>query len=351
MPPIRIATLSHAHSHINTYCRTMLGFDDVELVSVWDDEQKRGEKAAADFDMTFEPDVDKLLRDASVDAVMIGCETNRHAAMVERAAEAGKHILLQKPMATTLVDCDRIITTIKKTGVRFSVAFQMRQDPVNRKIRELVESGVVGKIAVVRRRHCIPVLLDPAFFEGLSKWHVDPDANVGMFFDDATHAADWFLWTFGMPVSVVAEIDNVVTDVAPDDNGVAVYRFESGMMGTLFNGSTTVAGVNTTEIYGDEGTIIQDFGDAPSTSAPRPQNAKPLKYIRKGDDAWTELDLPIPASQGERIADVARPFVDYVKGVSDEHVSAEEGRKSVEMVLGAYRSAAEGKRIHFPLET
>ncbi len=348
MSPIRVGTLSHAHGHINTYCKEMLNFDDVELVAVWDDAEVRGTKAASDFNMTFRSQAEDVISDPAIDAVMIGCETNQHAEYVERAAEAGKHILLQKPMATSLADSDRIIDVVRRTGIKFSMAFQMRQDPVNQRIKALVEEGVIGNLAVVRRRHCIPVLLNPSFFEGLSKWHVDAEANVGMFFDDATHAADWFLWTFGMPVAVTAEIDNVVTDIASDDNGVAIYRFESGMMGILFNSSTTVAGVNTTEMYGDKGTLIQDYGDAPSTSAPRPPNAKPLRYIRQGDSEWTEIDLPIPASQGERIAAVPRPFVDYIKGITEEHVSAEEGRKSVEMVLGAYASAASGERTTFP---
>ncbi|HAA77805.1 TPA: gfo/Idh/MocA family oxidoreductase [Candidatus Latescibacteria bacterium] len=349
MPPLRIATLSHAHGHINTYCNTIRDFDDAELVAVWDDEPERGQKVSSDFGVEYRQDAGAIVSDDSIDAVMIGCETNRHAEFVALAAEAGKDILLQKPMATTLADCDRIIDIVARTGIKFSVAFQMRYDPVNQRIKELVEEGVVGNIAVVRRRHCIPVLLNPSFFEGLSKWHVDAEANVGMFFDDATHAADWFLWTFGMPVSVTAEIDNVVTNVAPDDNGVAIYRFESGMMGTLFNGSTTVAGVNTTEIYGDEGTILQDYGDAPSTSAPRLEGAKPLRYIRKGDDAWTEIDLPIPASQGERIAAVPRPWVNYLKGETNTHVSSVEGRRSVEMVLGAYEATKEGRRVKFPI--
>jgi predicted dehydrogenase len=170
-----------------------------------------------------------------------------------------------------------------------------------------------------------------------------------MFFDDATHAADWFYWMLGDPRSVMAEIDNVVTDVAPDDNGVAIYRFGKGEIGILLNSSTTVAAISTTEIYGDSGTIIQDYGDAPSTSAPRPLGAVPLRMIRSGEDRWTEFDLPIPRSQGERLAAVPRPFVDYVRGLSDQTISAEEGRKSVEMVLGAYRSAAEGRRIEFPI--
>jgi len=148
---------------------------------------------------------------------------------------------------------------------------------------------------------------------------------------------------------VTAEIDNVVTNVAPDDNGVAVYRFQNGVMGILFNSSTTVAAVSTTEIYGDQGTIIQDYGDLSSTNVPRPPDAVPLRMIRRGEKRWTEFRLPIPTSQGERIAAVPRPFIDYVRGLTDETISAKEGRKSVEMVLGAYRSSTEGRRIDFPL--
>ena len=348
MDKVKIGVLSHAHGHVNTYCSVMQHFDDVELVATWDDEPERGQQQARNFGLDFRPTPEEVVDDPEIDTVMIGCETNRHAEFVELAAAAGKHILLQKPMATTLEDCDRIIDAVHKVGVKFSMAFQMRHDPVNQKIKALLCEGVVGQVAIVRRRHCIPVLLDPGFINGFTRWHLDPVANVGMFFDDATHAADWFYWLLGKPVSVMAEIDNIVTRVAPDDNGVAIYRFAGGIMGILFNGSTTVAGVNTTEIYGDEGTIVQDYGDAPSTSAPRSQDAVPLKYIRKGEDAWTEFRMDIPKSQGERIAAIPRPFIDYIRGRIDERVSPEEGRVSVEMVLGAYQSAREGRRIRFP---
>ena len=349
MDCVRIGILSHAHGHVNAYCRVMRDFDDVQLVATWDDNEERGRKAAEEYGLDFRPDPDEVIKDPNIDAVIITMETNRHADFIERVAAEGKHILCQKPMATTVEDCDRIIAAVRSSGVKFSMAFQMRQDRVNQKIKELLDLGAVGKIAIVRRRHCINVLLNPAFVNGPSRWHMDPVANIGMFFDDASHAADWFLWMLGQPVSVMAEIGNIVTDVAPDDNGIAVYRFSQGEIGVLLNSSTTVAAVATTEIYGDEGTIVHDYGDGPSTGAPRPANAIPLRMIRSGDDHWTEYEYPIPASQGERIADVPRPFIDYIRGLTDETITAEEGKASVEMVLAAYQSAAEGRRISLPL--
>lgn len=347
---IRIGVLSHAHGHANVYCQVMQQFQDVELIANWDDNEERGRQAARAYGLDYRARADEVIKDPRIDAVIITCETNRHAEFVERAAAEGKHILLQKPMATTLPDCDRIIDAVHKAGIKFSMAFQMRHDPVNQKTKELLEQGAVGNVAVVRRRHSLNLLLNPSFLDGPTRWHVDPIANVGMFFDDASHAADWFLWLLGMPRSVIAEIDNVVTHVAPDDNGAAVFRFGKGEMGILLNSSTTVAAISTTEIYGDEGTIVQDYGDQPGAITPRPEGVAPLKLIRKGDKQWTEFHLGIPANQGERLANVPRPFIDYLRGLTEQTISAEEGRQSVEMVLGAYRSAKEGRRIVFPLE-
>ncbi|MBN1136523.1 MAG: Gfo/Idh/MocA family oxidoreductase [Anaerolineae bacterium] len=346
---IGIGILSHAHGHSNVYCKVMQQFDDVDLVATWDDNEERGRQAAQSYGLDYRANPDDVIQDPKIDAIIVTCETNRHAEFIECAAAAGKHILCQKPLATTLEDCDRIIGAVEKHGVKFSMAFQMRHDPVNQKIKELLDQGAVGNVAIVRRRHSINVLLNPSFFTGPTRWHVDPVANVGMFFDDATHAADWFLWILGQPRSVTAEIDNVVTNVAPDDNGIAVYRFQKGELGILLNSSTTVAAVNTTEIYGDQGTIVQDYGDMVSCSAPRPAGAVPLRLIRRGDKQWTEFAMPIPASQGERLAAVPRPFIDYVRGLTAETIDAHQGRQSVEMVLGAYLSAQQGRRMTFPL--
>jgi predicted dehydrogenase len=345
---IGIGILSFAHGHSNVYCQMMsnkTNFPDVKLVSAWDDNPARGQASAQRYGMSLRATPAEVIDDPQVDAVIVTSETNRHVDLIEQAAAAGKHILCQKPLATTLEDCDRIIAAVHRSGVKFSMAYQMRHDPANQKIKDLLDSGAVGDVAVVRRRHSINVLLSPDFVNGPTHWHIDPIANVGMFFDDATHAADWFYWLLGKPHSVMAEIDNIVTHVAPDDNGVAIYRFDKGVMGILFNSSTTIAGVNTTEIYGTQGTIVQDYGDAPSTGAPRPADAVALKLIHPGDKAWTTFDIPIPASQGERLAAIPRPFINYLRGLTDQTISAEEGRVAVEMVLAAYHSAREGRRI------
>ena len=141
MDRVGIGILSHAHGHSSVYCEVMRNFDDVELVANWDDNIERGQRAAETYGMEYRANADAVIHDPRVDALIVTMETNRHAEFVERAADAGKHILCQKPMATTLEDCDRIIAAVHEYGVKFSMAFQMRHDPVNKKIKELLDEG------------------------------------------------------------------------------------------------------------------------------------------------------------------------------------------------------------------
>ena len=347
--PIGIGIISFAHGHANAYCNQMQTFDDVELVACWDDNAERGAAAATQYGMHYSPHLEDVINHPEIHAVIVTCETNRHAEMVAAAASEGKHILCQKPMALTLEDCDRIAEVVEKTGVKFMMGYQMRRDPANIAMKELIDSGVLGKIGVLRRRHCINALFSEAFVTGPSRWHIDPEKNMGMFMDDASHATDFIHWMLGKPTSVIAEIDNILTDVAPDDTGLAVYRFAGGEMAILLNTSVTLTGENTTEIYGDEGVVIQNYGDAPSCNIPRPADAVALKLYTRDEPSWQDLGIPIPDGHGERIGGVPRPFIDCLKNGTEPDVTVEDGRVSVEMILGAYRSAQEGRRVAFPL--
>lgn len=343
--PIRLGIISFAHAHIHAYADVIKDFDDAQIVAAWDDDRERGETNAAKYNITFEPDLDNLLARDDIDAVFITSPTNKHAEHAVAAAQAGKHILLQKPMALTLEDCDTIIAAVKQYGVKFSLCYQMRADPVNQKIKALLDEGAVGNVAIVRRRHAIPVLLNPNFaYPG--NWHIDPVQNMGMFMDDASHAADWFYWMLGKPTSVIAEIDNIVTDVAPDDNGIAIYRFAKKEMGILLNSSTTLAAEATTEIYGDQGSIIHNYGDVPSSNVPNPPGAVALKVYRASVGDWEYFDFPL-VQHGERIRAVPRAVVNYLRGIQEPLATAEAGRICIEMVLAAYEAARQGKRVIF----
>lgn len=345
MTPLGIGVISFAHGHVNAYCSQMKAWDDVRLVAAWDDDETRGKKNAGSFGMAYSPHVEDVLGRSDVDAVIVTSETNKHGDLCVAAAEAGKHILLQKPMALSLSECDRIVEAVDRAGITLQMAFQMRCDPVNLKMKQLIDDGAVGRVGTIRRRHCLNVLFNEAFTTGPSRWHIDPDANMGMFMDDAVHAADFLYWFLGEPVSVMAEIDNVLTDCAPDDTGMAIYRFRDGAFGLLYNASVTLASEITTEIYGDAAAIQHYYGDGVSTPF-APEGAAPLKLYRRGTpQVWEEIAVPIPRSHGERIAAVPRPWIDALKAGVRPQCDARAGRVSTAMCLAAYESSATGRRV------
>lgn len=348
-PPsvLGVAILSFAHGHSNAYCEQIATFDDARVIAAWDDNETRGRESAERWNLEYSSDIEQVLSRPDVHAVIITAETNRHADLVSAACAHGKHILCQKPMATTIEDCDRIIEAVETSGVHFQMAFQMRCDPLNQKIKEWIEAGEVGRISSLRRRHCINFLFNSDLPNSAAAWHIDAEKNVGMFFDDAVHAADFFYWLLGKPQSVMAEIDNTLTSIAPDDTGVALYRWNenhNGAMGVLFNSSITLAGENTVEIYGDEGVIIQNYDDGVSVQH-APKDVAPLKLFRKSTGRWEHFEYSLPASHYERLKAVPRPWIDNIKNGAPPSVSARDGKVSTQMCLAAYQSAQSGQRV------
>ncbi|MGD9518078.1 MAG: Gfo/Idh/MocA family protein [Armatimonadota bacterium] len=344
---VGIGIISFAHGHVSSYCSEWVKRNDVRLVAAWDDNVERGQAAAAQFGTKFETDLDALVSNPEIDLIAVASETAKHADHVVAAVRAGKDVLLQKPMALSLADCNRIIEAVDRAGVWFAMAYQMRYDPSNQKIRKLVQDGTLGQISLLRRRHCIPALFNEAFITGASNWHIRPEMNMGMFMDDASHAADFIYWVLGRPKSCIAEIVAAYIDpaVTPDDLGVAIYRYDDNKLAVLTNSSITWAGENTTEVYGDRGVLIQNHDDGPSTGL-KPPGAIALKLFlqEQADKGWQDLGLEIPDGHGRRIAAVASGVLaDYRAG--DIRCSSREGRVSIEMVLAAYKSAAEGRRV------
>ncbi len=341
---MKLAVLGFAHAHVGMYAEEIRPVAEVDVAWGWDHDAARGEARSRALGCEFQPDLDALLARDDLQGVIIGAETGRHADLAVAAAQAGKDILLQKPMALTLSDCDRIIAAVAASGVRFSLAWQMRCDPQNQWMREAVHSGLIGKVSLLRRRHGLGTHLWGEWF--LNSWHVQPELNRGMWMDDAAHPADLLYWILGQPTSVMAEIDTLLDPRVPDDTGVAIYRFAGGVMGVLECSFICPAAAETTFIVGDQGVIIQDYGDAVSCgTTPLPEGTRGLRYLLAGEKEWHTVDLPTPPVHGQRIRALASEAVKFFRGARPPIATAEEGKANVAMLLAAYQSAAEGRRV------
>lgn len=345
---IGIGVLSSAHGHVVRYSELVKTYDDAQLLAYWDDDAQRGQAYAERFGVPLSPRVEDVIARPDIELILVASETNKHADLACAAMEAGKNVVVQKPMATTLADCDRMIATAERTGVFFSMAWQMRCDPQNIRMKELVDAGAIGKVGWIRRRHCLNLFFNEEWVR--TAWHTNKEANIGIVFDDISHAFDWILWMRDgeMPVSIMAEIGNALTDYGTEDTGTTILRWADGMFGTVTHSSVVWAAENTTEIYGDQGAIVQNYGDGPSC-AQKPPCPIGVKMWQKDqrDLGWQDQGMEIPGNHGERIAGVTRRIIDgYKSGVPI--CTAVDGRKSVEMMLAAYESARTGRRITFP---
>ncbi|MGQ9631196.1 MAG: Gfo/Idh/MocA family protein [bacterium] len=351
---IGVAILSFAFGHARMCTEAIQEFEDARVIGVWDDYPERGSEAAGRYNLPFTSKLDEILGRDDVDAVIICSETDKHADLVEEAAKAGKHILCQKPMAYTLSDCDRIIRAVEKYKIKFMMAYQMRHDPVNKKMKELIDEGAIGKVALLRRRHSGPWLLTSRehIKHPYSAWEFDYRRTPGTFMYEGVHAADFFRWFLGDPVSVTAQMDDLLAGLKMDDFGVAIYRFKNREIGVHITSGSILAAESTTEIYGEKGVIIQNYGDGSSTTIPRDEGAVALKMYSTDfvEKKWKKFDFSPHVQQWERIKAVPRPFIDCIKNNEEPQITAMDGKKAVEMILGAYESARKGQTIKFPLE-
>lgn len=344
MEPIRIGILGFAHGHVNAYIARWRACPDMgaRVVAGWDHDAARAGAGCAGAGVEAEASAASLLARRDVDAVVIASETAHHASLVEQAAAAGKAIVLQKPLSLTLGEADRIVSAVARAGVPFTLAWQMRVDPHNLKMKALLESGRFGRVLMMRRRHCLSTQLWKDFDR---TWHVQPALNRDIFADDAAHPIDFIYWLLGRPKSVVAELGSLGNPRIPNDNGIAVFRYADGAFAEVSCSFAAPAGENTAEIVCEKGAIIGNYGDQVSTMVPRPPGGIQLKWYHADDGAWTVSDIPDIGSQGERIGGLAGPLAEFLRGRRPAIATAEEGRDVLRMTLACYDSAEQGRRV------
>ncbi len=344
MDAVRIGILGFAHGHVNAYIARWRACPDMgaRVVAGWDHDPARSAAGCSAAGAEPAASAADLLARRDVDAVVIASETAHHAALVEQSAAVGKAIALQKPVALTRSEADRIVAAVARSRVPFTLAWQMRVDPHNLKMKDLLGGGRFGSVYMVRRRHCLPTQTWPTFAQS---WHVRPELNRDVFADDAAHPIDFVYWLLGMPKSVVAEMGTLRDPRIQNDNAIAVFRYADGRFAEVSCSFAAPAGENTAEIVCEKGVIIGNYGDLVSTMVPRPSGGIQLKWYLADDGAWTVSDIPDIASQGERIAGLAGPLADFLRGRRAPIATAEEGRAVLRLTLACYDSAEQGRRV------
>jgi len=176
-------------------------------------------------------DYHDLLADPEVDAVVIATHHHLHTDAVLAAAQARKHILLEKPMALSLKECDQMIAATRRVDVKFMIGHNLRFNPAYIKTSEIIASGEIGEIV-----HGISTMSKRWINPNRRAWHLDRSLGGGMWLTIGVHAVDGLTWLMGSQVqSVSAQLDTCFHDQQADDVGVAFLRYANGAVGTVIS--------------------------------------------------------------------------------------------------------------------
>ena len=205
------------------------------LVAVCDPDPAARNGIATDrADLARHADVDAFLATPGLEAVYVATPNHLHRPLVEGAARAGKHVLCEKPMATTLADAEAMVAACHTAGVRYATAFDQRFHAYHRRLRALVREGRLGDITAVRVHYACwtPADWSPVAGQAHDNWRVDPArAGGGAFIDLAPHGLDLTQTLLGDPlVETACLFQRRVFDYPVDDGAALVGRFRSGAL-------------------------------------------------------------------------------------------------------------------------
>jgi predicted dehydrogenase len=189
-----------------------------------------------------------LLDDEEVDGVLLATPHSTHIDLIERAAAAGKHVFVEKPLALTVDDARRAIAATSAAGVILQVGYQRRRQPTNRKIKQLLEDGSVGTLVQLEGNHSGPAAHTPAF----PVWRADPaEVPAGGMTAMGVHVVDTFQYFAGPAKRVAAYSKQVHGWRALDEATTVIIEYESGPLGYIGT-SYYVPAVNTLVVYGSD---------------------------------------------------------------------------------------------------
>jgi len=342
---------NHYHAYpMGEYLRR--GIPNATLVAVADEREPYAAAFAEKFGAQASyTDYRRLLERKDIDAVIITSFTAAHAEHVDASAESGRHILLDKPIATTLADARRIVAVADRYKVKLLMAYLLRYLPAYQKARQLVADGVIGKPTSAFYSIRIPAsFIKDAPDADTQGWYADPfKGGGGGFIDHGVHFTDWFRWFFeSEAVNANGRMASLnYTSLPVEDYGIATYRLETGAIVTVESTWHAaewygpLASPDRCTLTGTEGEIEFHYQKSPQLE---------VASIHEPYRGRVYFDWA-----GEDRADICYrnmlvDFVDAVRTGRDPVPNATDGLKALEMVLAAYESDRCNQTIQLPLK-
>ncbi|HXM57489.1 MAG TPA: Gfo/Idh/MocA family oxidoreductase [Candidatus Dormibacteraeota bacterium] len=334
------------------HARAVGELPNARLVAVADTVAEQAARRGEEFGVPHHADVDELLARPDVDVVSICVPSGLHAEMGVRAAAAGKHVVVEKPIDVTLEAADRLIAACHEHGVLLTVISQHRFGPAVQRLRGLIDGGRLGRL--IAGDALIKWYRSQAYYDSgawRGTWSLD---GGGALMNQGVHYTDLLQWMMGPVDRVFARCQTAAHEgIEVEDIAVAVLSFASGAVGVLQASTAIYPGLpERLEVTGTGGTVVVEAGklrvcelkdEKGETSA---YGAK-LTSEPPAEDNGGAADPAAISHAGHRaqIADL----LDAIETGRQPLISGEEARKPLELILAVYRSAREGREVSLPL--
>lgn len=309
--------------------------EEAELIAVMDRNPVKAEKLASIYGGRVYADYEELLRQPDIDVVCICTPSGIHPEQTIQAAEAGKHVFVEKPMAIQLDDLQRMQQSCEQQGVLLATVFPRRMSPQARYAREVIRSGRLGRLSLCSAY--VKIYRDQAYYDSAGwrgTWEMD---GGGAMMNQGIHTVDLLQWLVGPVASLYGKSKAVLRNIEVEDTAISLLQFKNGAMGLLEITTTAYQGQGQRlEIHGEKGTLVIEEDD-----------------ITRLDIAGESVELPdfppfqvIPDGHRLQIRDMALA----VQANKSPIIPGTEGRHSLEIILGTYESSRTGKEVQLEQE-
>ena len=314
------------------------------LVAVCDTVPERAQAYAERFKVPGFTRIEDLLARTDIDVVTVLTPSGMHADLAVQAARSGRHVVVEKPMALTLEDADRMIAAADAAGVRLFVVKQNRFNVPVVKAREALDAGRLGQLVLgtVRVRWC----RDQKYY-AQDAWRGTWAQDGGVIANQASHHVDMLGWFMGPVESVHARSARALVDIEAEDTAVATLKFRNGALGIVeATGATRPKDLEgSLSVLGSGGTVeIGGF----AVNAIRHWN-----FVEKSEgdaEVMERYSVNPPNVYGFGHQAYYEHVVDCLSNGTPALVDGHEGRASLELVAALYESMASGREVTLPLK-
>lgn len=309
---------------------------DSKIAGFYDPKEGRASELAEKYGVKIYKTVEQMLSDEQIDAVCVATSNHVHASLTIQALKSGKHVLCEKPMATSVEDAEKMISAAKEAGKFLMIGHNQRLAPAHVRAKEILRSGEMGKILTFRTAfgHGGPEFWSAD--KGLHTWFFKRnDAFIGAMGDLGVHKADLIRWLIDDEidevkayVSTLDKKNDKGEPIGVDDNAVAVLKSKSGIIGTL-TASWTYYGDedNATVLYCSNG--VMRIYDNPDFSIVVTKKNREKVYYKVGR---------IQTNEDQPKSGIPDAFINSILTNTLPEISGEEGLAALKIVLACKKS-------------